>query len=83
MVELTTIADPIFYLHHSQLDRIWWLWQSRDKQNRVKSYDGKADGGADVTLSDLLPLAGLDEDLTVAEIMDTESNGMCYRYMYI
>ncbi|KFA76950.1 hypothetical protein S40288_05207 [Stachybotrys chartarum IBT 40288] len=79
----TAPNDPIFYLHHSQLDRIWWLWQSRDKENRVKSYDGKADGGADVTLSDLLPLAGLDKDLTVAEIMDTESNGMCYRYMYI
>ncbi|KAF4613661.1 hypothetical protein D9613_007461 [Agrocybe pediades] len=21
-------ADPIFYLHHTNLDRIWWIWQN-------------------------------------------------------
>lgn len=75
-------VDPIFYLHHSQLDRVWWLWQTRDKENRVKDYGGEGDihNG---TLSDVLSLAGLDKDLTVADIMDTEAGGMCYRYMYV
>ena len=76
-------VDPIFYLHHSQLDRVWWLWQMRDKKDRVHDYGGIGDNDKNVTLADVLPLAGLDQDLTVADIMDTEGGGMCYRYMYI
>lgn len=77
----TAPNDPIFYLHHSQLDRVWWLWQMRDKENRVKDYGGEGDG-RNVTMSDTLPLAGLDKDVTVADIMDTEAGELCYRYMY-
>jgi tyrosinase len=76
------ITDPIFYLHHSQLDRLWWLWQQRDLQNRLHDYNGEGDSDRNVTLQDTLPLAGLDEDITVLSIMGTESGGMCYRYMY-
>lgn len=54
----------------------------RDKKNRVHDYSGEGDNGKNVTLSDVLPLAGLDADLTVADIMDTEGGEMCYRYMY-
>jgi tyrosinase len=75
------VADPIFYLHHSQLDRVWWLWQMRDKENRVKDYGGEGDSH-NVTLTDILPLAGLEKDVTVADIMDTEAGELCYRYMY-
>ncbi|KAK2025705.1 Di-copper centre-containing protein [Colletotrichum zoysiae] len=77
----TAPNDPIFYLHHAQLDRVWWLWQMRDKNNRVHDYGGEGDRG-NVSLTDTLPLAGLDKDLTVADIMDTEGGEMCYRYMY-
>lgn len=74
------MTDPVFYLHHAQLDRVWWLWQMRDKANRVHDYDGEGDNGKNVTLSDVLPLAGLAEDVTVVDIMDTERGEMCYRY---
>jgi tyrosinase len=53
----------------------------RDKENRVKDYGGEGDG-RNVTMSDTLPLAGLDKDVTVADIMDTELGELCYRYMY-
>ena len=77
----SVMIDPIFYLHHAQLDRIWYLWQQRDKMNRVHDYGGEALGGSNVTLTDVLPLAGLDRDVTVQDIMDTEAGEMCYRYM--
>ncbi|OHW95205.1 tyrosinase central domain containing protein [Colletotrichum incanum] len=77
----TAPNDPIFYLHHAQLDRVWWLWQMRDKKNRVHDYGGAGDRG-NVSLTDTLPLAGLEKDVTVADIMDTERGEMCYRYMY-
>lgn len=75
-------VDPIFYLHHGQLDRVWWLWQNRDKANRIKDYSGANLNGGNVSLTDVLPLAGLDKDVTVAEIMDTEGGELCYRYMF-
>ena len=46
-------------------------------------YGGEGDGEKEVALTDTLPLAGLDADVTVADIMDTEAGGLCYRYMYI
>ncbi|KAH8178615.1 common central domain of tyrosinase domain-containing protein [Sarocladium implicatum] len=79
----TAPNDPIFYLHHAQLDRVWWLWQMRDRQRRTQEYGGVGDRSMNVTLTDVLPLAGLDADLTVADIMDTEAGGLCYRYSYV
>lgn len=49
----------------------------------MHSYDGMGDNNKNVTLTDVLPLAGLDKDVTVADIMDTEAGDMCYRYMYL
>ncbi|GKT84519.1 tyrosinase-like protein [Colletotrichum tofieldiae] len=66
---------------HPTLDRVWWLWQMRDKKNRVHDYGGTGDRG-NVSLADILPLAGLEKDVAVTDIMDTERGEMCYRYMY-
>ena len=27
-------GDPAFWLHHSQIDRMWWIWQNLDFTNR-------------------------------------------------
>jgi hypothetical protein len=55
----------------------------RDRQRRTQEYGGVGDRSMNVTLTDVLPLAGLDADLTVADIMDTEAGGLCYRYSYV
>lgn len=28
-------GDPIFYFHHAMLDRLWWIWQMQDPDNRI------------------------------------------------
>lgn len=28
-------ADPVFYLHHTMIDRVWWLWQMQDAAARA------------------------------------------------
>lgn len=33
-------GDPLFYLHHTWLDKIWWDWQAKDRANRVKDIGG-------------------------------------------
>lgn len=27
-------AKPAFYLHHSMVDRVWWMWQMQDPEDR-------------------------------------------------
>ncbi|KAL2256147.1 hypothetical protein VTK26DRAFT_2113 [Humicola hyalothermophila] len=29
-------GDPLFYFHHGMLDRIWWIWQMQDPENRIR-----------------------------------------------
>lgn len=47
----------------------------------MQSYGGLANGGTNVTLEDMIPLAGLAKDVKVKDIMDTEAGELCYRYM--
>ncbi|KAL1859683.1 hypothetical protein VTK73DRAFT_7501 [Phialemonium thermophilum] len=33
-------GDPMFWFHHGMLDRVWWLWQMQDPENRVHLIPG-------------------------------------------
>ncbi|KAI1360115.1 hypothetical protein F5Y08DRAFT_344034 [Xylaria arbuscula] len=33
-------GDPVFYLHHGWLDKLWWEWQKRDLPNRYTDMGG-------------------------------------------
>ncbi|KAH8705451.1 tyrosinase [Talaromyces proteolyticus] len=77
--------DPIFWLHHAQLDRLWWHWQQEDPKARETQYYGKAfntsnDQHRQGTLDDKLSFLGLWEDIKVSEVMRTDSGLLCYRY---
>ncbi|KAI1126177.1 Di-copper centre-containing protein [Nemania abortiva] len=37
---LLSPGDPVFYLHHGYLDRVWWEWQSRDLSTRLVEIAG-------------------------------------------
>ena len=34
-------GDPIFYLHHSWLDKVWWDWQALDLPARLSDMGGR------------------------------------------
>lgn len=41
MHELTAApGDPIFFLHHAYLDRVWWQWQEKDLEARLLDMGG-------------------------------------------
>jgi tyrosinase len=36
----TSPGDPAFFLHHSQIDRTWWIWQNQNLANRQNAIAG-------------------------------------------
>ncbi|KAK1751070.1 tyrosinase [Echria macrotheca] len=34
---MTSPGDPVFHFHHAALDRLWWMWQLQDIDNRLYS----------------------------------------------
>ncbi|KAJ1301572.1 hypothetical protein OPQ81_008820 [Rhizoctonia solani] len=74
--------EPLFFLHHAQIDRLWTLWQGRN-QTRLHDYAGNIlqDSTANTaSLTDELFTMGLAPQVQVESLMDTLANGLCYTY---
>ncbi|KAK0726292.1 hypothetical protein B0T21DRAFT_421608 [Apiosordaria backusii] len=37
---ITSSGDPLFFLHHGFMDKMWWDWQSKDLTKRLKDISG-------------------------------------------
>lgn len=79
---LTRRQDPVFFLHHGQLDRLWWIWQDVDSGKRGRMYTGKKrhNSTENASLDDVIPMGGLAPDVRVGDIIGTENGFLCYRY---
>ncbi|KAF8671702.1 Common central domain of tyrosinase [Rhizoctonia solani] len=74
--------EPLFFLHHSQIDRLWTRWQGRNS-TRLSDYRGNTVQNTtelNASLQDTMKFLGLGEDRSVESLMDTLSNGLCYKY---
>lgn len=38
---LASCGDPLFFLHHTNLDRLWWEWQSANLSSRLTDMSGR------------------------------------------
>jgi tyrosinase len=89
-----TPNDPLFYLHHAMVDKIWYDWQSRDPIN-VRSFDGGSvqqtgsldaykqypNGGPPyLSLESIMPTDGMFPEVTIGDVMDTTGGFLCYVY---
>ncbi|KAK3309387.1 uncharacterized protein B0T15DRAFT_481108 [Chaetomium strumarium] len=83
MSPATSPNDPLFFLHHTQVDRLWWLWQQQDPAARTTAFGGprtQDEDSLEATLEDVMPFLGLAEDVQVSELMTTQSGRLCYVY---
>ena len=82
MASSNMTLDPVFFLHHTQLDRMWWRWQHMDITKRLQEYKGLSenDSSQQASLGDMLGMGGLAPDIKVIDIMDTHCAQLCYTY---
>ena len=75
-----TQRDPIFWLHHANVDRLWWNWQQSGIKNSTSSrrssivnpftdYRGRTNEGVRVRITDMVNPFGL----TINQKQHTES----------
>ena len=68
----TTALDPLFWLHRSNIDRIWVMWNARGHRNPTDPL------WLDMTLRDFVTSDGTPYGLRVRDLQDTSALG--YRY---
>ncbi|KAH9994462.1 Di-copper centre-containing protein [Russula vinacea] len=86
--------DPLFFLHHAMVDKIWYDWQSRDPMN-VKNFFGGSvpslksldaynqyPNGAPpyLSLNTMMPADGLFPEVTIRDVVNTTGGVLCYVY---
>ncbi|PWN46528.1 Di-copper centre-containing protein, partial [Violaceomyces palustris] len=79
-------SDPLFWLHHVNVDRLWRSWQilwdpnyNRYEGNTIQFAD-QQDGGQEASLQDILNTAGMERNLTVSEVINPRGGYLCYEY---
>ena len=75
-------TDPVFFLHHVNIDRLWSQWQQTRPRGRFSAYVGKANNNTEAAarLTDPLDMAGLSKNAQVIDVMDTTGGQFCYSY---
>ena len=82
-------GDPYFYLHHGQIDRLYWMWQNLEVDQisyRTSNIPNltltllDVPPSANGTLQDALDVGPLAPVLTNADVMSTTAGPFCYLY---
>jgi len=85
-------GDPAFFLHHAQIDRVWWMWQNQKPEERTNAIAGTITLFNDPpsrngTLDDIIDMSVNNPEsgpTTIGKLMSTVGlNGspMCYIYV--
>ncbi|KAK9681150.1 hypothetical protein K7432_015733 [Basidiobolus ranarum] len=72
MDETWSSNDPLFWIHHAYVDKVWWDWQNSHLSSN--EYNGRTINGQSASLNDDLPKLGLQ----VSQVIDIQD--LCYTY---
>ncbi|KAK1827501.1 hypothetical protein QBC39DRAFT_175773 [Podospora conica] len=81
-------GDPAFWLHHAQIDRVWWIWQMQKLESRLKEVSktmtmSNMPPTRNGTLDDVNNLGVLAGDVLTRDLMSTMGGmdgKLCYIY---
>jgi tyrosinase len=78
-------TDPAFYLLHSQIDRLWTIWQGQDFDARGDGLDGTLTflnfvPSANATLDTVMHMFEAGGDMPIRDAMSTYGGDYCYKY---
>ncbi|KAI5807356.1 hypothetical protein DFH27DRAFT_315579 [Peziza echinospora] len=80
-------GDPLFYLHHVNIDRLWWQWQKQRIFARTTDISGPSIPfdytnvkGPNITLEFPISLSPVGENVLVKELMHIQGGMLCYDY---
>ncbi|KAL2149028.1 hypothetical protein VTH82DRAFT_1714 [Thermothelomyces myriococcoides] len=78
-------SDPVFWLHHAQVDRVWAIWQGLDPEERTYQVWGTGTAANDppsddVTLETEMDFGILGDVKTIGEVASTVDGEYCYIY---
>jgi tyrosinase len=81
-------GDPLFYLHHANIDRTWWIWQALDKRTRTSAAGIHGTNtflnnppSEDTTLDTPIDMGFAAGRVTMKDIMSTTAGPLCYIYL--
>jgi tyrosinase len=75
----TSLTDPIFWLHHSNLDRLWHSWQAinpKDRMHDIVSPEVDISGG-NITTDYLLRVGFTGTTIPIQDVMDVTAWPWC------
>ncbi|KAF2641664.1 Di-copper centre-containing protein [Massarina eburnea CBS 473.64] len=81
-------GEPLFFLHHAMIDRVWWMYQSFniEANTAAEGISGTATwlnepASANTTLETMLNLGyAAGESIAMSELMSTIDGPFCYAY---
>ncbi|CAE6340562.1 unnamed protein product [Rhizoctonia solani] len=83
--------EPMFFLHHGNVDRLWWLWQEKSRNNKFAFHGGSIQNVSAIdqypngmppwlAITDLIPGAGMFKSVSINDVLDTRRYPLCYVY---
>ena len=77
-------GDPAFWLPHGMIDRVWYIWQAQDLQNRMQVIAGQDNmfgRGAVSLLTDNVNITHVAKQVyQMKDLMSTVDGPFCYVY---
>jgi len=80
----TSPGDPAFFLLHAMIDRVWYIWQTQDLQNRMQVIAGGTSmlgGGPPQKLTDNVDIGvTADKVWQIKDLVSVVDGPFCYVY---